>query len=211
MEKLRERPEYLLIPAIITWLAVNLPPWQFFGGQSLALFTLKTGILLGPTFGKVQSQIFPLTYTLAWGSIFCALYLLRSRIQLDWIRSLILSFTFPFEFLGVFEEIWQNLWIVRGLSPPLSNEVWMVSWVIVGLSTLPYWRLTKKSILVLLGIALAFSLWALSGYHQLGETSSILVPALNWITKTLVAVFFALLMFDGTKSISIAASSKLNA
>ena len=114
------------------------------GGQSLALLAVKTGALVGPTFTSVQDEIFPLTYTLVWISILLSLFIFRSKIKLDWVRSVVMAITFPFAFVGSFEEIWQNLWVDRGLPPPLANEIWMASWTLLGFSTVLYWRLKKE-------------------------------------------------------------------
>jgi hypothetical protein len=136
IDLLRRRPEIIFIPTIVIWLIVNIPPWQIMGGQSLALLALKTGALGGPTFTSVQDEIFPLTYTLAWVSIAFSLFIFKFRIKLEWVRGIIMSTTFPFAFVGSFEEIWQNLWVVRGLPPPLANEIWMISWTLTGFSTI---------------------------------------------------------------------------
>jgi len=164
---------------------------------------------MGPTNNSVQSEIFPLTYGLAWFSIIFSLYLFKFRLGLNWARSLILSFTFPFAFVGVFEEIWQNLWVVRGLPPSIANEIWMASWVVVGFSSVLYWRVTKKSFFVLAILVLGFGDWAATGYQQLGSTSGLFVPLLNWITKSLAFMLLAILLLDGTKK-RISAPAVLN-
>jgi len=128
MDLLKRRPEKDFIPTIVIWLLVNTPPWQIMGGQSLALLAVKTGALVGPAFNSIQDEIFPLTYMLVWLSIAFSLFIFRKRIKMDWARSIVMSVTFPFAFVGVFEEIWQNFWVVRGLPPPLANEIWMASW-----------------------------------------------------------------------------------
>ncbi|MFI5419569.1 MAG: hypothetical protein ACHQ1H_01235 [Nitrososphaerales archaeon] len=198
-QTLIEKPEFLFLPTLAIWLFVNVPPWQIFDGQSLALFMVRTGLLMGPTSGSVQSEIFPLTYFLAWASIVIALYLLKTKVKLNWVRALILSVTFPFAFVAFFEEIWQNLWIVRDLPPPISNEIWMASWVVLGCSTIQFWKFSKKSLIVLLVLILGFGTWAASGYQQLSETNNLLIPILNWITKSGTFLLFAFLLYDGTK------------
>ncbi len=195
----QSKPEIIFVPAIVAWLLVNVPQWQIFGGESLAVLALKTGVLLGPTFTSVQDEIFPLTYSLIWVSIVFSLYLFRSRIRLNWIRSLVMCLTFPFAFVGTFEEIWQNLWVFRGLPPPLGNEIWMASWVVVGFSTLQYWRHSRKSLAMIIVLGIFFSIWVATGYDQLGSSSGLLVPALNLITKSLTFLLFATLLYEGSK------------
>jgi len=196
-QTLIEKPEFLFVPTLAIWLIVNVPPWQIFNGQSLVLIMVRTGLLMGPIFGSVQIEIFPLTYVLAWVSVVIALYLFKSKVKLNWVRALVLSFTFPFAFIAFFEEIWQNLWIVRGLPPPLSNELWMASWLTLGCSTIQFWKFSKKSLFVLLVIILSFGIWATSGYQQLSETSGLFVPVLNWTTKSGTFLLLDLLLFDG--------------
>jgi len=208
-ERLIERPELLSVPTLIIWLIVNVPRWEIFSGQSLALLLVRIGLLMGPTFNSTQIEIFPLTYVLAWTSIIIALFLFRSKVRLNWIRTLILSFSFPFAFIAFFEEIWQNLWTARGLPPPLSNEIWMLSWLIFGFSTIQFWRFSKKSLLALFVIAIGFGFWVITGYQQLAETGSLLVPLLNWATKLVTFVLFAFLLLDGVNGLKLAPQDPL--
>jgi hypothetical protein len=184
---------------IVIWLVVNVPPWPVFGGQSLALLAVKTGLFLGPTFTTVQDEIFPLTYTLIWASIIFSFYLFKTKFKLNQVRSLVLSLTFPFAFVGLFEEIWQNLWIVRGLPPPLSNEIWMAAWTALGFSTVQYWHLKRRSVLILSLLAIFFAIWTVTGYSQLGSSKGLFVPALNLVTKSLTFLLFASLLYDGSR------------
>lgn len=197
VKKIRRRPELVFIPTFLIWFAINLPPWSIFGGKSLAVFGLQTGLLLGPTFTYPQNLIFPLTYLMAWVSLVSALVFSRKNLGLNWIRSIFLSLSFPFAFVGFFEEIWQNLWIFRGIPPALSNEVWMLSWVILGFSSVIYWKPKIKSWVTLGALIISFSIWLSIGYPQLGG-GDIKVIVLNWITKILTFLLFFFLFYDGS-------------
>ena len=112
-----------------------------------------------------------------------------------------MAITFPFAFVGSFEEIWQNLWVDRGLPPPLANEIWMASWTLLGFSTVLYWRLSRKSIAMLLSLVILFAIWLVAGYPQLGSSQGFLVPALNLITKSLTFLIFATSLYEGSKAL----------
>jgi len=82
------------------------------------------------TFQSSTNLIFPLTYFMAWASLLYAFYILRSRIRLNTTKAIILSMSVPFAATGLFEGIYQNLFMLSRpgvIHTNLTGEILMLS------------------------------------------------------------------------------------
>jgi hypothetical protein len=201
LSKLRRRPELLILPLLSFWLIVNVPPWPMFNGSILFLIARwgTVGILSGST-----NSVFPLTYAVAIIIFIFFFTRFRKNTSLGWKRSFLLSVTIPFGFVAFFETLYQAVFsFVRPeiFHIPLSGQLLLTSWLLLGLSTMPYWKITKKFYLLVVLDIVGFLIWVGIGYPQIYEIGplSIYALVLNYVTKFTVALTYAVLIFDGTR------------
>jgi hypothetical protein len=201
LAKFRQKPELLIIPLLSFWLIVNVPNWPMFNGSIIVL--LANWGTIGAISGSTNS-IFPLTYSLAVFSFIFFLLRFRKNLNLGWKRSILLSATIPFGFAAFFETVYQEVFAVvrpKDFHIPLSGQLLLASWIILGLSTLQYWRITRKFYAVITVDVVLFLIWMGIGYPQIYETGPNTVYALilNILTKFTFALTFAVLIYEGTK------------
>ncbi|MFI5420756.1 MAG: hypothetical protein ACHQ1H_07280 [Nitrososphaerales archaeon] len=200
VSRFRRKPEQLIIPFLSFWLIVNVPPWPMYGGSILVLVARwgTVGVLSGST-----NSIFPITYALAIFIFFFFYFRFRKNVGLDRKRSLLLSATIPFGFVAFFETVYQELFsAVRPqlFHTPPSGQLLLASWILLSLSTVPYWKLTRKFYPVIAVDIGGFLIWLALGYPQIYETGPPTVYALilNIVTKCSFALTYIVLIFDGT-------------
>jgi hypothetical protein len=188
---------FLPILTGVFWLFVNIPPWSFFGGRSMALLVLGWGTGMSAT-----NSIFPFTYAMA---IFTSVFsFIRFRKYLRGTGSAFLSVTTPFAFVGTFEAVYQNLGYFE--RPSIFHtrgpgELLLASWIILGLASFPFWKLSKKFYILVAADIIGFAIWTLVGYPQIYETGPLSEYAfwLNLVTKLSFGLTFLALLYDGTR------------
>lgn len=189
----------IFIPTIAIWAVIDIPPYPWFGGQSV-LYTMIQWSTLGLLDGT-SNPIFPFTLATAIVSFLLALAWL-SEAGLGKIRSLLLAISFPFAFTSSFELVWQNAFLIVRPGPfkgTLLADVLFGSWLLLGLSTIGYWQITRKFYIALISLMAGFGGWFAAGYPQIFIPSELwLAFPLNIATKILFASVFLVLLYDGT-------------
>ncbi|MFI5419663.1 MAG: hypothetical protein ACHQ1H_01710 [Nitrososphaerales archaeon] len=201
LSKLRRKPELLILPFLSFWLIVNVPPWPMYGGSILVLVA-RWGTV-GAVSGSTNS-IFPLTYGLALFIFIFFYFRFRKNVGFDRKRSLLLSATIPFGFVAFFETVYQELFFVvrpQLFHTPPSGQLLLASWILLSLSTVPFWKITKKFYLVIAVDISGFLIWLALGYPQIFETGPLTIYALilNIVTKFTFALTYIVLIYDGTE------------
>ncbi len=185
-----------MVPTYTVWLLVNLAP--LFGSFSML------EILLGwATFTRQLNTLFPVTYALAIISFLFALW----RLKGNPLQRLLLSLSFPFAFVQSFDTIYNKLGYLlhpKAFAGTMNPAIILVemSWLVLGLSTLTFWRLTKKSMAPLLLFLGGFILWAVLDYPSISGLQPVGVGlVLNIALKIDAAALFIVLLYDGTSQV----------
>jgi hypothetical protein len=190
-----------LASVYVLWLIVNVPPWQFYGNNSIALMIFNwgtTGIF-------ATNSIFPLTYGAAVFTLIFSFVRFRKNVKLGWIKSLLFALTTPFAFTSTFEGVYQNVaYVARPgmLHINMPGELLLASWVLLGFGSAFFWKLSRKFWVLLMLDAAGFLIWVLIGYPQIYEVNSLTVFALvlNLETKLTFALTFLVLISEGTRT-----------
>ena len=193
MHLLRKKPELLAIPFYSIWAIVNIPAWHWLGNRSIAwtVASWTGGLLAGRS-----TPIYPLTFLLACISFVFASVFLHRRSNLSWSRSILVGSAFPFNFVSFFEALWQNAGLVVRpdvFSTPLVGEVLIFSWVLVGLSSVPFWKVTRRGFLILGSLLVVWFVWIAVGYPQWFE-GSVVGLSLNLLLKFQFFLLFVFLL-----------------
>jgi hypothetical protein len=190
---LQRKPELLAIPFYVFWGIINVFPWPWLNGRSVISIASgwTTDFLTGHS-----TPIYPLTFILAWVSFGFATLALHRSVGLSLGKSFLLGSTFPFCFVSVFEIVWQNVGIV--MRPTLFHtdvfgELLLLSWALVGLSSIQFWKMTRKGALVVASILITLTLWIGFGYPQWFEGGGIAL-ALNLLLKFQFFILFMILL-----------------
>lgn len=170
-----------------------MPPWPSVGSVSIV------GVMLdwiGNLLRGKSTPIFPVTVILSVLSFALAIVGLRKHHNLSRARSAFIGSTFPFCFVALYEEAWQNTGLLARPSIftlSIPGELVLLSWVAVGLSTIEYWKWTSRSLILVATIAGLWMLWLVLGYPQWFEGSYVAL-AINLVTKFQFFLLFVFLL-----------------
>jgi hypothetical protein len=185
-------PNLFLVASYALFLILGV---MIFPEYSLAMFYAGT-INLGS-----QNVIFPLTYGMALFTVIFSF--VRFHAKHGILKTVFLSITTPFAFVASFELVWANTFLITGGYRFLALYYSIMAiWFLFGLSTMFYWRISTKFWATLLILIAVYTIWVVSGFHQIQSTGITYVEAvgLNLITKFLFGLIFIVLIYDGTKA-----------
>lgn len=196
-DELRRFPERLFAPLAAVWLGVNLGPWGFGPGYLLAFYQAFT-------FQK-SDQILPFTYAAAvvlfaitWGALH------RFGRLRAW-RGFLIAGSSVFAGPGAFEVIYQEAGSVihptvfAGYAMPFVMISYLL-WVVLGLTGAPWWRMTRRVLLLVLITLAGWGLWFSLGFPLVIYGSILQFPvayALNIGLKAAMFLLFILPIWEG--------------
>jgi hypothetical protein len=186
----RPRPEVTFLPLTALMLSVTL---YYFGWNWVTTFFQFLG-------NPGDGPIFPLTWSLAWGTFLATAWLAVRRIGMHPIRALMVGLSVPFGATGLFELVYQE---VGAASHPgvfyMSESAWiaLVLWASLGLTGTAYWSITRIHLSLVIVFLLGFIGWEGAGYPQVVSGGGLTAWAFNLSLKAGAYVIVAMPLWVG--------------
>jgi len=150
--------DWLFLPLGAFWILVNIG-WY----PAYPAFILRVG-----TFESRASDIFPYTWASSFLLFAYSIWLLRTRYNLDYVRTVIFALSLSLAATSLFEVIYQNIGIGVGVgNQQIEGQLINFSAIAMALSSVRFWRASKPLLFTVILFLTGWILWMSAGYPQI--------------------------------------------